>query len=281
MGTKRGRGRGAFIDSVLSAVDGFYADVLGSLRAWSAAPPKLRPTHAEPPRGRRHRSRRAVSTDYSSQDDTEPADEGVEASDASPPPELGAPAHASTDDASGSASEPDAQPTPSYTRMSDRRLPAKRLAGTSLLLFALAGCSADDDDGDVQDPAPDEPETFTVTGTVHVDVVGGVDIKRNPDHCVANGSLTRRLLAQGAESVVITDPDGTEVALGEIQMGTAPIVTDKDGEQFYAIGVCNFPFTARDVPGSTGVFTASIPELDIEARFTEDDSGSVKLRLDP
>ena len=32
MGPKRGRGRGCFIDSVLAAVDTFYADVLGSLR---------------------------------------------------------------------------------------------------------------------------------------------------------------------------------------------------------------------------------------------------------
>ena len=42
LGTKRGRGRGAFIDSVLAAVDVFYAEVLGDLKAWSAAPPRLR-----------------------------------------------------------------------------------------------------------------------------------------------------------------------------------------------------------------------------------------------
>lgn len=42
LGTKRGRGRGAFIDCVLDAVDAFYADIHGNLRAWSAAPPKLR-----------------------------------------------------------------------------------------------------------------------------------------------------------------------------------------------------------------------------------------------
>ncbi len=42
LGTKRGRGRGAFIDSVLTAVDGFYGDVLQHLKAWSAAPPKMR-----------------------------------------------------------------------------------------------------------------------------------------------------------------------------------------------------------------------------------------------
>jgi len=41
-GTKRGRGRGAFIDSVLAAIDTFYSDVLQNLKAWSAAPPRLR-----------------------------------------------------------------------------------------------------------------------------------------------------------------------------------------------------------------------------------------------
>lgn len=42
MGTKRGRGRGGFIDSVLDAIDTFYAEVVQDLKAWSAAPPKLR-----------------------------------------------------------------------------------------------------------------------------------------------------------------------------------------------------------------------------------------------
>lgn len=42
MGTKRGRGRGSFIDSVISAVEDFYGDVVQHLKAWSAAPPRLR-----------------------------------------------------------------------------------------------------------------------------------------------------------------------------------------------------------------------------------------------
>ncbi|MCC2317115.1 hypothetical protein [Cellulomonas chengniuliangii] len=74
MGTKRGRGRGAFIDSVQDAVDAFYAEVVQHLKAWSAAPPRLR-TEAEaqavaseqdsiPPA--------LVSTAISSQDDATP-----------------------------------------------------------------------------------------------------------------------------------------------------------------------------------------------------------------
>ena len=69
MGTKRGRGRGAFIDSVLGAVDGFYADVLGSLRVWSAAPPKLRPTDAAAKGIDEDVPSSLSSTDYSSQDE--------------------------------------------------------------------------------------------------------------------------------------------------------------------------------------------------------------------
>lgn len=42
MGTKRGRGRGSFIDSVLDVSDTFYMDVLQHLKAWSASPPKMR-----------------------------------------------------------------------------------------------------------------------------------------------------------------------------------------------------------------------------------------------
>lgn len=42
MGTKRGTGRGSFIDSTLDLVDAFYGDVVQHLKAWAAAPPKLR-----------------------------------------------------------------------------------------------------------------------------------------------------------------------------------------------------------------------------------------------
>lgn len=42
MGSKRGRGRGALIDSVLDVVDDFYGDVMQHLKAWSSAPPKMR-----------------------------------------------------------------------------------------------------------------------------------------------------------------------------------------------------------------------------------------------
>lgn len=69
LGTKRGRGRGSFIDSVLTAVDGFYAEVLESLQSWTAAPPKLRGAHPGPPEIDDSVPAALVSADFSSQDD--------------------------------------------------------------------------------------------------------------------------------------------------------------------------------------------------------------------
>ena len=69
LGTKRGRGRGAFIDSILNAVDSFYAEVLGDLKTWAAAPPKLRPEVPATPEEREPTHPASLaSTDYSSQD---------------------------------------------------------------------------------------------------------------------------------------------------------------------------------------------------------------------
>lgn len=48
MGTKKGRGRGAFIDSVVDLIDHFYSDVVQHLKAWSAAPPRMRDPDPEP-----------------------------------------------------------------------------------------------------------------------------------------------------------------------------------------------------------------------------------------
>jgi hypothetical protein len=41
LGTKRGVGRGSFIDSILGAIDGFYQTVLQGLRPWVAKAPQL------------------------------------------------------------------------------------------------------------------------------------------------------------------------------------------------------------------------------------------------
>jgi hypothetical protein len=41
-GTKRGAGRGSFIDSVLDGIGGFYEQVIQNLKPWIPAPPRLR-----------------------------------------------------------------------------------------------------------------------------------------------------------------------------------------------------------------------------------------------
>jgi hypothetical protein len=75
-GSKRGRGKGSFIDSVVDALNNFYGDVIQHLKAWTAAPPKMReadPTPAET-------SPALVSTALSSQDGAEPVADPVDVS---------------------------------------------------------------------------------------------------------------------------------------------------------------------------------------------------------
>jgi hypothetical protein len=66
LGTKRGRGRGSFIDSMENAIDTFYGSVVQDLRAWTATPPRLReaPTQPDEPTS-------LTSTALSSQDGAE------------------------------------------------------------------------------------------------------------------------------------------------------------------------------------------------------------------
>lgn len=64
LGSKRGRGRGCFIDSVLDAIDSFYADVMQNLKSWAPTPPRLRELGDLPPS-----PAALVSTALSSQDE--------------------------------------------------------------------------------------------------------------------------------------------------------------------------------------------------------------------
>ncbi|MEU1585357.1 stress response protein [Micromonospora sp. NPDC005710] len=68
-GTKRGTGRGAFIDSVLNAVDDFYEQVIQNLKPWMPTPPRLRsPEDVQPTQPV---ATSLVSTAISSQDSPE------------------------------------------------------------------------------------------------------------------------------------------------------------------------------------------------------------------
>lgn len=146
-----------------------------------------------------------------------------------------------------------------------------------LLVSACSGSDASPETEEASD-APAE-ESFTVVGEIHVDEVGSVELKRDPDRCVGRGDLAE-LLADGAQSVVIAAPDGREVALGTVVAGTAPTV-QVDGEERYVPGSCDLPFLAEEVPWGEGVFTASIPGLGVEGRFTVEEADSVQLTYDP
>ncbi|MET0136677.1 MAG: hypothetical protein ABW215_24060 [Kibdelosporangium sp.] len=79
MGTKRGVGKGAFIDSVLQAVGAFYEDIVQHLKMWTPAPPKVRSESSAEPATAAERD--LVSSALSSQDgsvtvDDEPVDSG-------------------------------------------------------------------------------------------------------------------------------------------------------------------------------------------------------------
>lgn len=77
MGTKRGRGRGAFIDSVLDGIATFYMEVTQNLKVWSAAPPRLR-IEAESTVQQEPVAPALISTALSSQDGPETAHSSAE-----------------------------------------------------------------------------------------------------------------------------------------------------------------------------------------------------------
>jgi hypothetical protein len=100
LGTKRGTGRGGFIDSVLAALDGFYELVVQELRPWVARAPQL------PTGGRTAAEEAGIDLEPPERDLLEEPDEVSEASgEASGPPEV---VVAAVDEASQDAPQPDA-----------------------------------------------------------------------------------------------------------------------------------------------------------------------------
>jgi hypothetical protein len=71
MGTKRGDGRGSFVNSVLDPLNAFYVGVVQHLKTWTAPPPKLRPQ--ENPDAEPEVTPALISTSLSSQDGRETA----------------------------------------------------------------------------------------------------------------------------------------------------------------------------------------------------------------
>lgn len=48
-GPARGQGRGSFVESVLTAVDKFYTEVVQHIKPWAPAPPRIRENDAAAP----------------------------------------------------------------------------------------------------------------------------------------------------------------------------------------------------------------------------------------
>jgi hypothetical protein len=71
MGTKRGAGKGGFIDSVIDAINTFYSEVVQHLKAWVPAAPKMR----ELPGENATDDDTTADADLSSQDSPTPFDE--------------------------------------------------------------------------------------------------------------------------------------------------------------------------------------------------------------
>ncbi|WP_213455877.1 stress response protein [Rhizomonospora bruguierae] len=83
-GTKRGTGRGSFIDSLLDAVDDFYEQVVQVLKPWMPAPPRLRVPEDFVP-AQPDMDPDLSSTAISSQDGPEPAPRPAAHNAPSPP----------------------------------------------------------------------------------------------------------------------------------------------------------------------------------------------------
>lgn len=76
MGVKAGRGPGSFIDGFLHSIDTFYAEVLQSLKAWLAKPPRMRDqTDSVELAKDQDVGTALVSTALSSQDGPEPTEQ--------------------------------------------------------------------------------------------------------------------------------------------------------------------------------------------------------------
>jgi hypothetical protein len=83
VGSKRGTGRGGFIDSVLAAIDGFYEAVVQQVRPWAPKAPQL------PSTGRTAAEEAGIDIEPPEQDLLEPTDSVVTGQ---PPPDAAPPA---------------------------------------------------------------------------------------------------------------------------------------------------------------------------------------------
>lgn len=157
---------------------------------------------------------------------------------------------------------------------------ARGTAYAAAAVLVLSACGTGG--GKEKEPAAakkEEAPTIGVRGTIRADALGATRYVRARDECEAMGKLADTL-AIGKSPVVIKDPSGRQVALGEVVSTTYETVKDGD-ETYVSPGICVFNFSVGQIPKETGVYSAVVPDLDIEAQFEADDAGAVAIKFEP
>lgn len=157
-----------------------------------------------------------------------------------------------------------------------------RRALCAVALLATTACSSEvGGEANDQSESSDAPDTMVVSGRLTVDDVFSVTNRPTADSytCRANRDVGTDL-SIGAQPFVVTDPDGSEVALGEVE---AAEINDVGGRRYIVPepGVCIFLFGAVVEDPVEGVYTLSVPDLDLETRFTSSDPTGIELEFRP
>lgn len=113
-----------------------------------------------------------------------------------------------------------------------------------------------------KDESADEPDTFTVEGTVTLTDSG---VEHSGQECYGTGGYND--MVPGTQ-VVIRDADGTSVAVGDLGPGTV-------GD--YNV-VCEFDFTVEDVPSGSSVYSVEVSHRG-EISFKEAQAQDLALTL--
>lgn len=140
--------------------------------------------------------------------------------------------------------------------------PVRHALSIMMATLLLTACSTGE-----EAPAKKTAETpeVAISGTVRVDSVAAVKYREALADCAVNGRLGNTL-GIGESPVVIKDPNGKQVALGTISIGNYETY-DSKGQEYISPGICNFAWDAGTVPMVDGIYTAEVPDLDIDEQF--------------
>jgi hypothetical protein len=144
-----------------------------------------------------------------------------------------------------------------------------RTLATLALVLALSACSRDA----AAPEAPDEPDMFTVAGSLTLKDPGGVFYVSDGstgDSCTGKGGYDD--VRRGA-TVVVRNSRGEKLALGALDVG---FLTEDSSE--YLPAPCVFDFQVRDVPVDGDLYSIEVAHRG-EVNFTSDGAASLTLTL--